>query len=92
MLRQAEPALHRLPRKVFTVMSVSPVTSTNVPAHKPLVKAADGDYTAASIAANPGSAVGKIKEADGDYRVVTSAAAQSATAVQAALTELKKGG
>jgi hypothetical protein len=61
-------------------------------AHKPLVKAADGDYTAASIAANPGSAVGKIREADGDYRLATSAAAQSSPAVQVALTELKKGG
>ena len=74
-------------------MSVTAIGSTNVPAvHRPLMKAADGDYTAASIAANPGSAVGKIKEADGDYRLATSAAGQSAPAVQAALTELKKGG
>jgi hypothetical protein len=73
-------------------MSISPVSSTSASAHKPLVKAADGDYTAASIASNPGSAAGKIREADGDYRPATSAAAQSSTAVQVAVTELKKGG
>jgi hypothetical protein len=86
-------SLRQLSRK-STVMSVSSVTSANAPApaHKPLMKAADGDYTAASIAANPGSAVGKIKEADGDYRLAVSATAHSAPAVQAALTELKKGG
>ncbi len=56
------------------------------------MKAADGDYTAASVAANPGSTAGMVKQADGDYKPMTSAAAQSSTAVQVALSALKKGG
>ena len=76
--------------------SVSPVASVNAqPAQhsKPLTKAADGDYTAASVAANPGSAVGKIKEADGDYRPISGgAAARTSPAVQVTVSTLAKGG
>jgi len=76
--------------------SIPPIAAPNVHAarpSKPLTKAADGDYTAASIAGNPGSAVGKVKEADGDYRVISGgAAAQTPTAVQVAVSTLKKGG
>ena len=76
--------------------SIPPIAAVNVHAArppKPLTKAADGDYTAASIAANPGSAVGKVKEADGDYRVISGgAAAQTSPAMQVALCSLKNGG
>jgi hypothetical protein len=80
--------------KGLAMSSISPVATSSLHASnaKPLMKAADGDYTAASVAANPGSTVGMVKQADGDYRPMTSAAAQSSSAVQAALSTLKKGG
>jgi hypothetical protein len=76
-----------------SISSVASAGTQPVQQPKPLTKAADGDYTAASIAANPGSAVGKIKEADGDYRAIGGgAAAKTSTAVQVALSTLTKGG
>jgi hypothetical protein len=78
------------------VTTITATTASNVPAHaaKALQKAADGDgdYTAASVAANPESAGGLVRQSDGDYRRMSSAAAQSSTAVQAAVNALKKGG
>jgi hypothetical protein len=73
-------------------MSVSSIPPANAqPAHQALQKAADGDYTAASIAANPGSAAGKVRQSDGDYRLA-STAQRSTSGVQSALNILKTGG
>jgi hypothetical protein len=75
--------------------SIAPLGSASVQvsrSSKPLVKAADGDYTAASIAANPGSAAGKIREADGDYRPIGNVTAQTSAAAQVAISSLTKGG
>jgi hypothetical protein len=86
MLGQKEPAMS-------TISAVAPAGGVQAsPSSKPLIKAADGDYTAASIAANPGSAVGKIREADGDYRRIAGPAAQTSTAAQIAISTLTKGG
>ena len=85
MLGQKEPVMS-------TIAAVAPAGVQASLSSKPLVKAADGDYTAASIAANPGSAAGKIREADGDYRRIASPAAQTSTAAQIAISTLTKGG
>ena len=66
-------------------------STVHAAAHKGLVKAADGDYTAASVRANPGAAVG-TKQSDGDYAPAGSAAAKSSPGVQSALSLLKLGG
>ena len=61
-----------------------------------LVKLANGEYTAASVAADPKDAtnLGLVREKDGNYgtAAAASAATQSAPAVQAALTDLTLGG
>ena len=74
-------------------MPTSAVAASTVHAapHKGLVKAADGDYTADSVRANPGASVG-TKQSDGDYAPPGSAAAKSSPSVQSALSLLKLGG
>lgn len=79
-------------------MSVSSVSSTPV-ATPTLSKLGNGEYTAASVSADPKDAIaqGLSKQADGNYGTANAAAAagpaaRSAPAVQDALNTLKLGG
>ena len=57
-----------------------------------LVKAASGDYTAASVEAHPNLAAGLIKTRDGNYAPPIVAASDRYTAIGADLSALKLGG
>ena len=81
---------------VSVISSVSTTSSASA-----LVKMANGEYTAASVTADPTDAakLGLIKEKDGNYGTQStqvaagaSAPTQSSAGVQAALTTLTLGG
>ncbi len=57
-----------------------------------LVKTAGGEYTSASVEANPALAAGLIKLKDGNYGEPIVAAADRYTGLTADLTSLKLGG
>ena len=57
-----------------------------------LVLRANGEFTAASVAANPGLAVGLVQQTDGGYAYAAPSAIKSAPPVQAALLSLRMGG
>jgi hypothetical protein len=81
-------------------MSISTSMSSTATSTSQLVKLANGEYTAASVAKDPTDAtkLGLMREKDGNYgtqspsQVATSAASASSSNVQAALTTLKLGG
>ena len=66
-------------------------TSTVVATAHSLVKTAGGEYTAASVAANPSLAAGLIKLKDGNYVYPIVSAADRADGLDA-LNSLKLGG
>ncbi len=57
-----------------------------------LVKTGGGEYTAASVDANPALAAGLIKLKDGNYAAPIVSAAERAAAIAPALNDLKLGG
>ncbi|WP_158806751.1 hypothetical protein [Beijerinckia sp. L45] len=80
----------------MTVFALTTTTATV------LSKVGNGEYSAASVSADPTDAtkLGLVKEKDGNYGTANpnavvatgSAAAQSSSAVQASLTALTRGG
>jgi hypothetical protein len=82
-------------------MTVSALTTTSTTAAT-LSKLGNGEYTPASVSADPSDAtkLGLVKEQDGNYGTASaasiaasgSAAGQSSSAVQIALTALSLGG
>jgi hypothetical protein len=82
-------------------MSVSALPASTSTSTAKLVELANGEYTAASVSADPTDAakLGLVKEKDGNYGVATApaasggtAAAQSSSGVLAALASLTLGG
>jgi hypothetical protein len=81
-------------------MSVSSLSASAGASSPALVKLANGEYTAASVVADPTAAakLDLVKEKDGNYGTTPPAptsnvaAAQSSSTVQAGLPSLKLGG
>ena len=75
-------------------MSISAMSTFGAQTPTPigLVLRANGEYSGASVAANPGLAFGLIRQIDGGYAYATPSAVKSAPPVQAALLSLKMGG
>lgn len=75
-------------------MSITALSSASATAQ--LVKLATGEYTAASVAADPKDAIklGLVREKDGNYGATppASASSQSSTAVLSTLASLNLGG
>jgi hypothetical protein len=57
-----------------------------------LIQKANGEYTAASVAANPVLSYGMVRQLDGGYAYPVSTAARTTLQVQMALYSLKTGG
>jgi hypothetical protein len=83
-------------------MTISALPTTTTTATRVLSHVGNGEYTAASVSADPADAtkLGLVKEKDGNYGTASAAtvatgggaAAQSSSAVQTALLALKRGG
>ena len=81
-------------------MTISALSASLTASTAGLVRLANGEYTAASVAADPtaAAALDLVKEKDGNYGTATPpaagglAAAQSSSAVLAALAALTLGG
>jgi len=77
-------------------MSLTTLSSTSTPSH--LIKLASGEYTAASVAADPRDAIklALVKEKDGNYVTAPvapdSGSSQSSSRVLFILPSLKMGG
>lgn len=82
-------------------MTVSALSASTAPSAAALVKLANGEYTASSVAADPAAAakLGLVREKDGNYGAATAlpppggpTTAQSSSAVLASLASLTLGG
>ena len=84
----AAPASSSAPAPVSSRPAASVAApASSSPATVATARAADGDYKTRNVH------TAQIKDSDGDYRpLASSVAAQSSSAVQAALTSLKAGG